>query len=86
MELFASQTYLSMYAFFSRDTVALHGIASYFKKESEEEAEHAKKFIDYVIRRGGKVLLQKVEAPQTEWENATKAFEASLACLLISFF
>lgn len=81
LELFASQTYLSMYAFFSRDTVALNGIAKYFMKESEEESEHARQFIDYIVKRGGKVQLQKIDAPSSEWENATKAFEASLACL-----
>ncbi len=35
VELGASYAYLSMYAWLSRDTVALHGLAKYFKKQSE---------------------------------------------------
>lgn len=44
------QVYHSLYAFFSRDNVALPGIAAYFKKESEEERHHAELLMDYQVR------------------------------------
>lgn len=42
--------YHSLYAFFSRDNVALPGIAAFFKKESEEERGHAELLMDYQVR------------------------------------
>merc|ERR1712176_1401869 len=41
IEYSISYLYHSMYAFFDRDNVGLPGFAEYFKKEAEEEREHA---------------------------------------------
>ena len=49
MELYASYVYLSMSYYFARDDVALHGYAKYFKKNSDEERDHAQKFMDYQV-------------------------------------
>ena len=35
--------------YFSRDDVALHGFAKYFKTNSDEEREHAQKFMEYQV-------------------------------------
>ena len=35
--------------YFSRDDVAFPGFAKYFKKNSDEEREHAQKFMEYQV-------------------------------------
>ena len=67
-----SYIYHSMYAFFSRDNVALDGFAQLFKKESLEERLHAELLMDYQTKRGGKVFLQAIMPPQLEFEHAQK--------------
>lgn len=52
LELYASYVYFSMYGFFDRDDVALQGFAKFFKKQSDEEREHAEKLIKYQNQRG----------------------------------
>jgi len=61
MELYASYVYLSMAYYFDRDDVALHGFHKFFLKNSDEEREHAQKFIKYQQQRGGRVVLQPVD-------------------------
>ena len=41
-------------AYFGRDDIAYRGAAKFFMKSSEEEREHATKFIEYLNKRGGK--------------------------------
>lgn len=60
VELDASHQYLSLYNYFNRDDVGLENVANFFKKCSEEEREHAFKFIDYQNMRGGKVKLNTI--------------------------
>jgi ferritin heavy chain len=79
MELYASYVYMSMYAYFDRDDVALHGFAKFFKHSSEEEREHAFKLVAYQNMRGGRVVFQDVAKPaKTEWGSALEAVEAAL--------
>ena len=56
IEYNVSYIYHSMYAFFSRDNVALDGFAQHFKKESLEERSHAELLMDYQTKRGVKYL------------------------------
>ena len=41
-------------AYFSRDDIARRGAAKFFAKSSDEEREHANKFLEYLSKRGGK--------------------------------
>ena len=52
MELTASYVYQSMGFYYDRDDVALPGFSKYFKKQSEEEREHAEKLMSYLNKRG----------------------------------
>merc|ERR1712079_965534 len=46
---------------------------------SDEEREHAEKFIKYQNRRGGRVVLQDIAKPSTmEWGTPLEAMEAAL--------
>ncbi|KAF0302043.1 Soma ferritin [Amphibalanus amphitrite] len=68
MELFASYTYMSMASYFDRDDVAFPGFHAYFKKQSDEEREHAEKLMKFQNQRGGRVLLQPIMKPaQDQW-------------------
>merc|ERR1712112_210773 len=79
LELYASYTYQSMAFYFERDDVALPGFAKFFKKSSDEEREHAEKFMAYQNKRGGRIVLQDIKNPsQTEWGSALDAMQATL--------
>lgn len=58
-ELNAFHIYNFLYSHFSNDSVGFPGLANFFKKSSDEELEHARKFIDYQNTRGGKVSFEK---------------------------
>jgi len=76
-ELYSSYLYLSMNAYFK--SVNLDGFANWMHYQAQEELEHSLKFYDFVIQRGGKVVLSQIEAPQTEWDSPMAVFEATLA-------
>ncbi|CAI2357721.1 unnamed protein product [Caenorhabditis sp. 36 PRJEB53466] len=78
-ELTASYVYLSMWAHFERDDVALANVAKFFKHQSEEERQHGTDLMEMQNLRGGRVILTDVQAPQTEWPSLLAAFEAALA-------
>ncbi|KAG2285098.1 hypothetical protein Bca52824_044702 [Brassica carinata] len=67
-----SYVYHAMYAYFDRDNVALKGLAKFFKESSVEEREHAEKLMEYQNKRGGKVKLQFIVAPLSEFEHVDK--------------
>jgi len=80
MELYASYVYMSMSTYFSRDDVALSYLSKWCDKSSDEEREHAKKFIAYQNKRGGRVVLQNVQKPEKdEWGTTLDALESMLA-------
>ncbi|KAE9465145.1 hypothetical protein C3L33_02927, partial [Rhododendron williamsianum] len=72
VEYNVSYVYHAMYAYFDRDNVAHKGLAKFFKESSEEEREHAEKFMEYQNKRGGKVKLQSILMPLSEFDHAEK--------------
>ena len=85
-----SYVYHAMYAYFSRDNVALPGFASYFKNESVEERHHAELLMDFQNRRGGRVKFQSILMPEMEFHDATKgdalyAMELALSLEKLNF-
>ncbi|KAF9199626.1 fts3-like protein [Haplosporangium sp. Z 27] len=77
-ELQASQVYLSLSSWAGSANQALPGLEKFFKKSAQEEREHAQKLIDYQNRRGGRVILQALPAPEANWNSALNAIEATL--------
>jgi ferritin len=75
-ELYSSYLYLSMSAYFS--AIDLPGFATWMKHQAQEEMLHFSKMYDYIIERGGRVVLGAIAAPPTEWEGPLDAFEATL--------
>ncbi|XP_061999967.1 ferritin-4, chloroplastic [Rosa rugosa] len=72
VEYNVSYVYHAMYAYFDRDNVALRGLAKFFKESSEEERGHAEKLMEYQNKRGGRVKLQSILMPLSEFDHAEK--------------
>jgi ferritin len=75
-ELYSSYLYLSMSAYFH--SVGLAGFANWMRVQAQEELAHAMKFFDFVNGRGGRAVMQTIEAPTAEWGSPLAAFEAVL--------
>jgi ferritin heavy chain len=72
VEYNVSYVYHALYAYFDRDNVALKGFAKFFKESSEEEREHAEKFMEYQNIRGGRVKLHSIVTPLSEFDHVEK--------------
>lgn len=75
-EFWSAYLYLSMSADMSKK--GLPGFANWFFIQFKEEQDHAIKFFNYVVSRGGKVCLKPIEKVETEWKNPLVAFEQTL--------
>lgn len=64
MELHASYVYLALAYQFDRHDVALKGFHKFFKDSSDEEREHAQKFMKYLNQRGGTIKLEAIQPPE----------------------
>ena len=72
-ELYSSYLYMSMSAYF--ESINLSGFAKWMYVQVQEELTHAVKFYNYVNEKGGRVILQPIEGPSTEWDSPLAAFE-----------
>ncbi len=75
-EIYSAYLYLSMSSYF--DSINLPGFAQWMKAQAQEEMVHAMKLYNYVIERGGRMILEAIAAPPSQWENPLIAFEATL--------
>lgn len=66
-EYYSSYMYLAMAAYC--DSVNMPGYAHWMREQAEEELEHALKFYDYIVERGGRVVLQAIEQPPVEYDS-----------------
>ncbi|KAH0995213.1 hypothetical protein GBA52_019077 [Prunus armeniaca] len=69
VEYNVSYVYHALFAYFDRDNIALKGLA---KESSEEERDHAEKFMTYQNKRGGRVKLHSIIEPPSEFDHAEK--------------
>ena len=72
-EIWSSNLYLSM-AFYL-DKEGFGGFATWMKKQSQEELEHAYMMADYVIKRGGVATFGQIDSVPTEWTTPLSVFE-----------
>lgn len=75
-EMYSSNLYLSMASYYS--SINLNGFANWMHVQAEEEMQHAMKFFDYLLNRGGRPVIGAIDAPQTDWESPLVAFEGAL--------
>jgi len=75
-ELYSSYLYLSMAAHF--EAANLPGFAHWMHAQADEEREHGMKFFEFIYDRGGRVKLQAIEQPPTEFGSPLQVFEQVL--------
>lgn len=75
-ELEASHLYANMAAYV--DLLALKQLVALLLKQSDEEREHAMKFVRYVMDTGGKVEIPAVPAPQANFKSVEEVLETAL--------
>ncbi len=75
-ELFSGYLYLSMSAHLDHEN--LPGFAHWMRLQAQEELAHAMRLFGYVLRRGGRVELQGIDAPTTDFGPPLTLFESVL--------
>ncbi|KFZ26082.1 MAG: putative ferritin-1 [Candidatus Izimaplasma bacterium HR2] len=75
-EIESAHIYLAMAGYIA--TLGLEGFESWFMVQYEEEISHARKFIDYVNERGGRVNIKGFIDPENEFKSLLDALEISL--------
>lgn len=73
-ELYSAYLYLAMAAYF--ESTNLSGFAKWMEIQAEEEKQHAMKLYHYIVERGGRVVLDAIQKPQSEWKSPLDVFEA----------
>ncbi len=72
-ELRNAYLYLAMASFFAEK--GLNGFSHFFRVQAREELGHAMKIYDYILDRGGKVVLSDVPAPRQSWDSVLSAVD-----------
>jgi ferritin len=72
-ELYSAYLYLSMAAYLAQSN--LNGFSNWMSIQFQEEQAHAMKLFKYILARGGKVSLEKIEKPKHEWKDIIDVFE-----------
>lgn len=75
-ELFSEYYYMAMSAYC--DSIDLPGMATFMMTKSTEERQHAMRLYNYVQDRGGRVVLQAIPQPQTDFSGFKEIFEKML--------
>lgn len=75
-EMWSAYLYLAM----SMDATdkGIKGVAHWFRKQYEEEMEHAFKFVAYLEAQMARVELKPIEKFQTSWKNVAEMFDQTL--------
>lgn len=53
-------------------------MAQWMKAQAQEEFGHALRFFNHINERGGRIVLQALDKPQTDWDSPIAVFKASL--------
>jgi ferritin len=74
-EFHSAYIYLEMAAHF--DAENLSGMAAWMKAQHGEEIEHAMKFYNYIVERGGRPVIPGIDKPELKISKPIDAFEAA---------
>jgi ferritin len=75
-EMGASLQYIAIASYFDLET--LPQLARFFYRQSEEEREHAMRFVKFINDVGGKVRIPALPAPQSDFASAEEAVAKAL--------
>lgn len=77
LEFASAYVYLGMAAWFEAEELV--GFARWMRNQAAEESAHAMKFFDHVIDRDGRVALQTVPAPASDFDSPLRVLERAHA-------
>lgn len=72
-EMWSSNLYLAMSFYMEREGYT--GMASWLKKQSQEELEHAMMLAHWTIKRGGKAMVDKVDVVPNDFGTPLEVFQ-----------
>lgn len=75
-ELYSGYLYLSMASKFA--DLGMSGGQNWMTVQYQEELAHARIMFSYVLTRGGRVLLDAIPRPETDWRDGLAMFEEAL--------
>lgn len=75
-EMFAAMQYLAVCSYF--EDINLDGFANFFRIQAQEEMAHAMKQFDYVHRVDGKITMEALPKPKTDFNSLVEVFEFTL--------
>lgn len=75
-EFFSEYFYLSMSAYL--ESIEMEGFANYFNVQAQEEHFHAMKMFNFVHDKGGRVILQSLDKPESEFKSVLNTIEEAL--------
>jgi bacterioferritin B len=75
-EFLASLQYVAIASYFSEEGLTV--LAAHFFKQSEEEREHALRFVHFILEAGGHVSIPDISAPEHLFKSAREAVELAL--------
>ena len=76
-EMWSAYLYLSMSV--EAESKGLTGFGNWFFIQLREEQDHARILMNYLLARGGQVLLAPIAEVRTSWGSQLEAFEDTLA-------
>ena len=75
-EMYSSYLYLSMSGYFAGRS--MNGLANWMKLQADEEWVHGMKFFTFLLDRGGKPVLKRIDEPPAEFGTPAECFEQVL--------
>ena len=75
-EFYSEYFYLSMLAYFEQQN--LQGFKNWMNVQMQEERAHAFGLFHYLHERGGKVKLEQIDKPRTDWGSPLEVMEEVL--------
>lgn len=72
-ETYSAYLYWQMAGYF--ESISLPGFANWMRTQAQEEMFHATKFYNFLVERGGKVILQAIQAPPSSWDSPEAVFQ-----------
>lgn len=72
-ELYSSYLYLSMAAYFENKN--LPGFAKWMHVQEGEERGHAMRLYQFLVDRGGRVILKAIAEPEGDWKSSLDLFK-----------
>jgi len=75
-EFTAAYSYLGMAAYFEHEN--LSGFAQWCYAQHQEEIQHAMRLFRYLLDREGRVQLETIESPRTDYSSALEVFQSAL--------